>query len=191
MKWWVWVLIGVGGLVVLGIIGSALGDSEDGSTSVPTRAPVAAASPTSPPAAVAATPTAIPTTTAVVAATPQPTPASEPKSSLDAGTYRVGTDIAPGIYAGRAGAGLFGSCYWERLSGVSGTFEEIIANDNANGQFYIEAKPDDKYLKTDCEITPLEDWPAPAQPLTDIGPGTYLVGRDITPAPIAARLGLT
>ena len=42
MKWWVWVLIGVSVLVVLGIIGSALGDPEDGSTPEPACAMTAA-----------------------------------------------------------------------------------------------------------------------------------------------------
>ena len=40
-----------------------------------------------------------------------------------------------------------------------------------------------------CEITPIEDWPAPAQPLTAIGPGTYLVGRDIAPGTYRGKAG--
>lgn len=42
------------------------------------------------------------------------------------GTYRVGIDILPGTYYGY-GAG--DSCYWATLSGLGGSFEEIIAND--------------------------------------------------------------
>ena len=41
------------------------------------------------------------------------------------GTYRVGIDILPGTYSGY-GAG--DSCYWETLSGLSGSFNEIIQN---------------------------------------------------------------
>ena len=48
-KWWVWVLVGFGGLVVLSIIGNALGDPEESSTSVPTRARVGSASRPHPP----------------------------------------------------------------------------------------------------------------------------------------------
>ncbi|WP_197522643.1 hypothetical protein, partial [Occultella aeris] len=43
-----------------------------------------------------------------------------------AGTLRVGTDVAPGTYRASTGAD---SCYWERLAGFSGEFDDIIAND--------------------------------------------------------------
>lgn len=45
------------------------------------------------------------------------------------GVYLVGVDIVPGTYRNDGGS----SCYWERLSGVSGTFGDIIANDNVDG----------------------------------------------------------
>jgi hypothetical protein len=41
------------------------------------------------------------------------------------GTYLVGTDIEPGIYLSEGGD----SCYWERLSGDTDSFEDIIDND--------------------------------------------------------------
>ena len=53
------------------------------------------------------------------------------------------------------------------------------ANDNAVGQFYVEVKTADEYFKVDCEITPLADWPRPSETMSEFGPGTYLVGRDI------------
>ena len=84
---------------------------------------------------------------------------------------------------------MFGSCYWERLSGVSGEFSDIIVNDNAVGQFYIEILPTDKYFKIDCDITPLDAWPEPAEPLSDIELGTYLVGRDIAPGTYQGKAG--
>ena len=94
-------------------------------------------------------------------------------------TYRVGTDIQPGIYAGKSGAGLFGFCYWERLSGASGDFSDVIANSTAVGQFYVDILSTDKYFKVDCDIVPIDKWPRPAELLSSIEPGTYLVGRDI------------
>ena len=47
------------------------------------------------------------------AASPQPTPTA--KLSIDPGTYRVGADIAPGIYAGLAGTDVLDWCTWQRL----------------------------------------------------------------------------
>ena len=114
---------------------------------------------------------------------------TEPKNSLDPGMYQVGSDIQPGIYAGMAGTDVTGSCYWARLSGASGDFSELIANENAIGQFYVEIQPSDKYFKVDCEIISLSDWPAPDEPLSEIQPGMYLVGRDIDPGTYQGKAG--
>ena len=117
-----------------------------------------------------------------------PAPA-QPLTQVEAGTYLVGRDITPGVYAGLAGKEILGSCHWQRLSGVSGAFEDVIAVDNAVGQFYVEVHDSDEYFKIGCEITPLEHWPAPAQPLTQVGAGTYLVGRDIAPGTYRGEAG--
>ena len=77
-------------------------------------------------------------------------------SSLDPGTYLVGRDIASGTYLGEAGAGVLDSCYWERLSGLTGEFEHLIANDNANGQFYVEVLQSDRALNTKCPLMKME-----------------------------------
>ena len=116
-------------------------------------------------------------------------PTPEPKTSLGPGMYQVGNDIQPGVYAGLADTDAFGSCYWARLSGASGDFSELISNENAIGQFYVEIKPDDRYYKVDCEITPLDDWPTPVEPLSEIEPGLYLVGRDIKPGTYRGKAG--
>jgi hypothetical protein len=157
----------------------------DGSTDQDSTTPASAGpSPTSIPTAVAE-PTLPPTPAAT--ATPEPTP--EPKTNLSPGMYQVGNDIQPGVYAGLASTDIFGSCYWARLSGASGDFSELISNANANGQFYVEIQPDDKFFKVDCEITPLNDWPTPPEPLSEIGPGLYLVGRDIKPGTYRGEAG--
>ncbi len=131
------------------------------------------------------TPTPAPTATP----TPTPTPTPEPKLSLGPGMYQVGTDIAPGIYAGLVGTDVLDSCYWARLSGASGDFSEIIANDNAMGQFYVEIQPADKYFEVRCKVTSLADWTFPSAPLSEIGPGMYLVGRDIAPGIYSGKAG--
>jgi len=129
-----------------------------------------------------------------VPAETEPPPATEPPPSatpipasptpivglVGVGTHVVGEDLEAGIYMGMAGDDLFGSCYWERLSGLSGEFDDVIANDNAVGLFYIEVKATDVALSTDCPLISLEQGPIPEEsnPLI-VGPGTYLVGRDI------------
>ena len=128
----------------------------------------------------------------IQASTPTTTPT--PKPGLGPGTYRVGTDIQPGIYAGKPGTGIriVDLCYWERLRGLSGDLSDIIANNNtlsAVGQFYVEILPTDKYFKVDCDITPLNKWPSPETPLAKLEPGTYLVGRDIAPGTYRGEAG--
>ena len=158
------------------------------------RAPATEAEPTAAPQP--SPPTATPQDTAAPILptstpppTPTPTPTPVPKLSLEPGMYKVGNDIEPGIYAGETGIDIFESCYWARLTDASGDFDSIISNDNAIGHFYIEVQPTDEYLKFDCEITPIEDWPAPSESLTQIGPGTYIVGRDIAPGTYHGNAG--
>lgn len=51
----------------------------------------------------------------------------DPLTFMLDGTYLVGKDVVPGTYeASEAGA----SCYWARLSGLSGETTDIIANDS-------------------------------------------------------------
>ena len=144
--------------------------------------PIPASKPT-PEATAAITPTIGPPPTPTKASTPTATlePTVTSKVGFGPGTYQVGSDIQPGIYAGKAGADVLGSCYWARLSGVSGESSDIIANDIAKGQFYVEVLDTDKYFEIGCNIAPLDAWPIPDAPLSKIGPGTYLVGRDVTP----------
>ena len=144
-----------------------------------------------------ATPTNVPTSPPSNAktSTPRPTaidtstPTPSPKLGFGPGTFQVNIDIQPGIYVGKAGTGLLDSCYWERLSGVSGEFSDLIANGNAIGQFYIEVLSTDKYFKIGCDITPLNEWAEPTGTLSEIGPGMYLVGREIVPGTYRGEAG--
>ena len=142
-------------------------------------------------------PEAEPTQSSIATPTPEATPTqssmatptSTPDSGFGPGTYQVGSDIQPGLYAGKAGTGPLDFCYWARLSGVSGEFSDLIANDNAMGQFYLEVLPTDKYLQVDCNITPLNEWHEPVEPLSNIVPGVYLIGRDIVPGTYRGEAG--
>ena len=62
------------------------------------------------------------------------------------GTYRVGVDIAPGIYHTSGGSDF---CYWERTSGFGGTLDEVIANDiTEGGPTTVEIKASDAGFTT-------------------------------------------
>ena len=58
--------------------------------------------------------------------------------------HHVGADIEPGTYRS-AGTD---TCYWARLSGTSGNFEEIIANNFGAGQQVVTIDPSDAAFET-------------------------------------------
>ena len=126
-----------------------------------------------------------PTTTSVPTATPD----QFELATKNPGMYEVGVDLQPGIYAGRAGKDPLDSCYWARLRGASGDLDDLIANGNAVGQFYLEVQASDRYLEIQCTIVPVEWWPVPSSPLTKIESGTYIVGRDIAPGTYGGQGG--
>ena len=76
---------------------------------------------------------------------------------ISAGTYLIGSDIQSGTYKGQGGTDFTSSCYWERLTNVSGGFDSILANDNATGQYYVQVLPSDFALKTACQL----EWVSP------------------------------
>lgn len=144
---------------------------------VDTQAPTDAPQPTD-----TTIPTAVPSTDTAVPPTDTPAPPPTPIQGLvPPGTYLVGTDIEPGIYVGQAGQGVFDSCYWGRLSGLGGTLEDLLANENSVGLYYMEVLPSDKALETACELRAVDHVPARETLLTVLPPGMYLVGRDIGP----------
>lgn len=59
------------------------------------------------------------------------------------GIYLVGEDIKPGTYRSDGAR-----CYWARLSGTSGEFEHIIANDNVEGTAYVTIAESDVAFET-------------------------------------------
>ena len=60
-------------------------------------------------------------------------------TTIPEGKWVVGTHIRPGTYQAPGG----NDCTWERLSGVSGTPEEIIATDQPAGEAVVEIDPSD------------------------------------------------
>jgi hypothetical protein len=62
-----------------------------------------------------------------------------PASSFGDGIYAVGSQIVPGRYQATGTDG----CYWERLSGFSGEFSELIANDIGDGTRIVDISASD------------------------------------------------
>jgi hypothetical protein len=93
------------------------------------------------------------------------------------GTYIVGTDIAPGTYRTKAATD---SCYWARLSGLSGELDDIIANDIGNGWRIVTIAPTDVAFETDGCGT----WTSKLEPVVEgnsFDDGIYVVGLDLQP----------
>ncbi len=81
-------------------------------------------------------------------ATPKP-PAPKPAAATTIpgdGTFAVGAEVQPGMYR-TAGPASYG-CYWERLSGLSGGFDQVLANEYASGPMTVTIRPSDKGFKT-------------------------------------------
>ncbi|KGX92759.1 hypothetical protein N781_15815 [Pontibacillus halophilus JSM 076056 = DSM 19796] len=109
--------------------------------------------------------------------TTEETPAENNTVTVGTGMLEVGKDIEPGLY--KHEGGVF---YWERLSGFSGEFEEIIANGNPQGQTYVEIKDTDVAFNSEGsgDWVKIDDSYSP-QPVTTFGDGSYIVGKDIEP----------
>ena len=70
-----------------------------------------------------------------------------PNSQYGPGQYLVGVEVQSGLY--RSDGGEW--CYWERTSGMSGEFRQIIANANPDGQTYVEiAGSDAAFMQSGC-----------------------------------------
>lgn len=188
-KWW-FILLAV--IVGLGVLGSLVGDdAEDPPTaaeSTTTSAESTTSSADSPTTTVVndeeTTTTSQPTTTTTAAPTTTTTEAPTttsttlppgPEPAFGSGTQVVGEDVQPGIYeTGLLGEGVFDGCYWERLSGFSGDFDEIIANNNVVVHDVVEIMNSDVGFDSDCdawyELTELDE------PLDAIPQGKWVVG---------------
>ncbi len=107
-------------------------------------------------------------------------PPPPPVRTFAAGTHLVHSSIPPGRYvAEAAGSG----CYWERLSGLGGTLDDVLANDFRSfaGRVIVDVLPSDLAFEFDGDCGTFSTFvPAPA-PATSIGPGTHVVGVHIAP----------
>lgn len=113
-------------------------------------------------------------------ATPQEEPQQEEQNTpgFGDGTYQVGTDIKPETYRTREGSS---GCYYERLKGFSGEFDDILANGNTNAPAIIEIKPTDAGFTSQGCGTWTKNLSAITDSKTSFDEGAYIVGTDIEP----------
>jgi hypothetical protein len=169
---------GVGCAVVVGIIiliaiGAALGPK---------------ATPSQTPGAVGATlaPAVTASATATAAA---PTVAAPTPFNFGSGKKLVPSEVAAGTYRMRTPAP---GCYWERLSGLGGTFGEILANGNPAGPEIVTIAPTDKAFNSSrCAPWSADLSAITTSPTAAFGDGTWQVGVDIAPGTWRSAGGTT
>lgn len=95
------------------------------------------------------------------------------------GQWLVGKEIKPGIYRTTAA-----TCYYQRLSGFTGSFNEIISNGNASGgSAIIEILETDKGFESRCSWNRLDVQALRSQTTTksQIPSGQWIVGGEVKP----------
>lgn len=138
--------------VAFGIIGAVRPDADTVDPVASDQSTSTVTSPTASP--VPSRPSPTPATTSAQPSLPPATSAApKPGTTIPGdGTFIVGTDITPGTYRTTGPAGI--NCYWERVSGLGGSFGEIIANGNAKGQTVVTIAASDKgFTSKGCQ-----DW---------------------------------
>jgi hypothetical protein len=103
--------------------------------------------------------------------------------SFGDGVWEIDTELDPGTYVTVAPEDGFG-CYWARLSGFSGDFEEIIANGNlevgARGRVTIEEGDAGIELSGGCEWANIDNAPE-VSPSDSTGDGVWEIGTEVEP----------
>lgn len=109
-----------------------------------------------------------------------PTLPEEPDVPLapDGTTFGDGlhTDLEPGTYRAAPSSG----CYWERLSGLSGEFDDIIANEFTDDPTIVTIASTDAAFSSDgCGTWQAVQDTYPSTPATEFTDGAHVVGGHI------------
>jgi hypothetical protein len=110
---------------------------------------------------------------------PAPEPSNVPLAPSGTTFGNGVADRAAGTYRS---AGSSDGCYWARLSGTSGSLDDIIANEFTNDATIVTIAASDRAF----ESTRCSQWRAvqdtyPSQPASIFGDGSYVVGEHIRP----------
>ncbi len=115
-------------------------------------------------------------------APPPPPPPPPPQNyiTFGPGTWLIGPDIPPGTYRTRTNRE---ACYWERLTGLTGTLDDIIANEFSDHTQVVTIEPGDLafYTDSDCGTWTSDLSAITASPTAPFQDGQYIVGTDIAP----------
>ena len=108
---------------------------------------------------------------------PPPLTAS-PTADFGGGAYRVGVDIASGMWRTRTN---LAGCSWQRLAGFTGTAGDVIANDFISVSAIVTLGSGDAGFGTNsaCGTWTRDLSPITASATADFSGGTYQVGVDI------------
>ncbi len=95
------------------------------------------------------------------------------------GAWIVGTDIAPGTYRTDASPD---TCYGKRLSGFSGDFDDIIANELSDNPIIVTIEPTDAGFESKrCGLWTDDMTPRTNSPTAGFSDGDWLVGTEVAP----------
>ena len=105
--------------------------------------------------------------------------AINPVTTIPDGTWLVGEEVSPGIYAAPGGSSGI-HCQWTRLKGFGGSFTDRVSGQYGRGRQLVEIKESHVGFGTyGCgEWTPVSEV---ATVLTSIEDGIWLVGEEVTP----------
>jgi len=102
--------------------------------------------------------------------------------TFGAGTYRVGVEIAPGTYRTRGDNSAGEGCLWQRLSGLDGASDQVIAFGSSDGPAVVKIRPTDRaFTSRHCARWSQDLSTITEEPEAPFGPGTHIVGVDIAP----------
>ena len=107
-------------------------------------------------------------------------PAESAEGGIGLGVWEVGAEVVPGVYQTVVPDGE--RCVWERLSGVTGDFDDIIASGFHEGgdRVIVEIPPADTWFSSNgCGRW--QPHVAPAEPVEGIGSGVWEVGAEVVP----------
>jgi hypothetical protein len=158
------IAVAIGGLLVIGLVfAGLLSGSGDDSDEDSTRGEVTTTERDT-------TTTERPTTTAA------PTTTTTLPPGFDDGIHLVPAELAPGRWMTKGG----GSCFFQRLSGLGGTQDQVIGSGLASGQGIVDIAPTDVAFDSfGCERWTV--YGPSATPGTAFGPGDWAVNEQIVP----------
>lgn len=108
---------------------------------------------------------------------PEPDPPSQP--GFGDGTHRVPQDVAAGRYRNTDSSDY---CYWERLDGFSGEFDDLKANGLSQEIMIVDIDSSDAGFKSErCMRWTTDLSPRTSSPTAGFAGGHYQIGSEIAP----------